>query len=237
MFQNCRLAWETGRARAPKCVVPPAAIRHEVLRTKLVSTHMSNIKLPAALVRQIGKKTDSALAQEFSVSYNRVRAERLKLGIASRKQQKWTPEVLASLGTESDEKIAKRLGAYPSEVTRIRQRLGISPFGMPRERKSHKWKRSEIKLLGKLPDAKIARQLGIDPSTVAWKRRGMGINKATAGRRERQWTKRELAMLGKKPDSVVAAVIGTHRHQVAMKRASLGIENCITRRNRNRNSV
>lgn len=197
---------------------------------------MSNINLPAALLRQLGKKTDTALAREFSVSYNRVRAERIKLGITSLKQQRWTPEVLASLGTESDEKIANRLGAYPSSVTKMRQRLGIPPFGMRREQKSHKWKRSELKLLGKLPDAKIARQLGIDPSTVAWKRRGMGIVKVSAGRSERKWTKRELAMLGQKPDSVVAEIIGTHRHQVAMKRASLGIENCITRRNRNRKS-
>ena len=190
------------------------------------------IALPSAAMRQLGQRPDTAIASEFGLKVEQVRAVRVAKGIARSGTYYWTPKSSKLLGTASDVVIAKRLGTKPSAVLAERKRLGIPPCHHSREAKRHAWTKSELAMLGKESDFKIAKQIGLDHKTVREKRQLLGIssvNGPTASARE--WTKRELALLGKIADIEVGRRIGRHRHEVSVKRRSLGITNATRIRN------
>ncbi|MDD5722644.1 MAG: hypothetical protein PHY29_02765 [Syntrophales bacterium] len=91
---------------------------------------MSNIKkeLPANIIKALGTKPDSALASEASVSVERIRRERMKLGIEShRRYFAWTEEMDALLGTVPDAELAEQLGISLQAVLHHRENRRIDP--------------------------------------------------------------------------------------------------------------
>jgi hypothetical protein len=180
--------------------------------------------LPAKLIRQLGKATDSALADEYHISVWRVRKERLNRGIPRAQSGKWTPQQIALLGKMSDSEAARRAGCTTTAAFVKRTSLGIAPFGKSLEETRFQWKASHLKQLGKVSDATLAQELGISASVVASKRYSSGIASGIYETTARNpWTKSEISMLGKKPDTVVAKLTGRGRRHIRAKRESLGI--------------
>jgi len=182
-----------------------------------------NIKLPAPLIRQLGKRTDSELAREFQVPLNRVRMERRRRKIASSTQRFWTPKQISMLGTMPDAEVARRLGLWTTTVFEKRTSLNIAPLNPSMEQVKFHWKPAHLKRLGKESDSRIAKDLGISDSVVTAKRHSLAIPSSRVSVTKNPWTKQEIAMLGKKPDTVVAAATGRGRRHVRAKRESLGI--------------
>jgi len=83
----------------------------------------------------------------------------------------WPPEYDALLGTESDQKIADRLGLTHTQVSTRRRKLGIPPKCPIPE---YDWDNFDH-LLGTNSDAKIAKQVGCTPDTTRRRRRKLHI--------------------------------------------------------------
>jgi hypothetical protein len=83
----------------------------------------------------------------------------------------WTPKEDKLLGTDSDQKIGKKLGRPVVAVLKRRHAKGI-PNPAPRRKL---WRPEEIKLLGTRPDKEIAARLGCPVRTVVTKRFNQGI--------------------------------------------------------------
>lgn len=179
--------------------------------------------LPAPLIRQLGKRTDSELAREFKVSVNHVRKERRRRNIASSTHVEWTPKRLSMLGTMPDAEVARKLNLWTNTVFAKRVSLNIDPFNPSMEKSKFQWKAAHLKRLGKDSDGRIAKDLGISDSVVTAKRHSLGRPASRISVAKHPWTKQEIAMLGKKPDTVVAAATGRGRRHVRAKRESLGI--------------
>ena len=179
---------------------------------------------PTKLIRQLGKATDAALADEYQVPIWRVRTERLRRGISRAQSGNWTPQQIALLGKMSDSEAARRAGCTTTAAFVKRTSLGIAPFGKSLEETRFQWKASHLKKLGKVSDATLAQELGISASVVASKRYSSGIASGIFEATIRKpWTKTEISMLGKKPDTVVAKLTGRGRRHIRAKRESLGV--------------
>ena len=63
---------------------------------------------PTELIRQLGKMTDAALADEYQISIWRIRSERLRRGISRAQSRNWTSRQIALLGKMSDSEAARR---------------------------------------------------------------------------------------------------------------------------------
>ncbi len=182
------------------------------------------LKLPAALIRQLGKRTDSELAQEYQVPVHHVRMERRRRNIAHSKYIAWTPKKISMLGTMADADLAKKLGMWTNTVFSKRVSLSIAPFNPSTEQVKFHWKLAHLKRLGKEPDSRVAKDLGVSESVVTAKRHSLAIPPSGGVSVPRHpWTKLEIAMLGKKPDTIVATLTGRGRRHVRAKRESLGI--------------
>lgn len=186
--------------------------------------------LPKSLLRQLGQRSDQELATRYNVSLYRVREARVARGFASTRAP-WTAREIALLGTDSDEKIAAKLGVTKSSVFVRRKKLGVPAFGQSTAEKSHRWTKHQIGWLGKFSDNEIAQRIGVSSYTVSYKRRSLGI--ATRSKRSKdclldKLSARQIAKLGTAPDTELARLWSTHRHQVALARRSLGIKNFTT---------
>ncbi len=74
---------------------------------------------------------------------------------ASEPELRWTPQLVARLGRDTDKEIAQDVGLSKTRVGAIRSAMGI-----PAVRQQRKWKPEEIALLGTAPDRVIAERLG-----------------------------------------------------------------------------
>ena len=193
------------------------------------------LKVSKALINQLGKRPDQALADEFGVPVERVRRERMLRGhVGPGGPSGWTARDLALLGTASDAEIAKRVGFTPTSVEHQRKRKGIAPYGSTTDQRRHRWTKRQIGWLGNLTDREIAERIGVTIGAVAWKRRLLGVEPTRESRSRHHWTKREIALLGTMPDTELARRLGMHRHGVALKRRQLDIPNHVTRQNKRR---
>jgi DNA-binding CsgD family transcriptional regulator len=116
-----------------------------------------------ALVELLHEKSIE-VRRRTGLSPTTIRVLRKKLGIE--RPRRWTPELVARLGSEPDRKIARELGIAETSVHKKRRRHGIPPFQAKR-----RWKPEELALVGTAPDAEIARKLGRTPEAVAHVRR------------------------------------------------------------------
>lgn len=97
---------------------------------------------------------------------------RLEHGIQGRDGRfRWTPELIARLGHERDEDIARDLGVTESAVGVKRRSLHIPPPVRPVRR----WTATEGALLGTAPDEEVAARLGRTVGSVAMQRIIRGI--------------------------------------------------------------
>jgi hypothetical protein len=87
------------------------------------------------------------------------------------KRTRWTPEVIALLGTVSDVELAARLGIHFVTVAKVRYRHGIKPH-QPQQ----KWTAEHVAMLGQMPDAEVARRTGRSKWAVTAARRKRGIH-------------------------------------------------------------
>ena len=181
-------------------------------------------EIPRRLISRLGKVSDRSLAGEFEMSVDRVRQERIRLGIRAWQAVEWTPDRIAVLGTMPDKQAAKVVGVTNSAAFTKRVSLGIPAYGPSRKECMIQWRAPDIRKLGKVADAVLADKLGVSASVVSSKRHSMGIPAwQPTSKLRRPWTKHEVSMLGKKPDTVVSAETKRGRRHVRAKRESLGI--------------
>jgi hypothetical protein len=183
----------------------------------------TQIKIPKAAIRQLGRKRDNEIADKFDLPVQLVSQERRRRGIARALKVPWTPKQVALLGTMSDQALADKLGVAPNLIWKKRHALDIAPFGATREQLQYKWKKSELRKLGKVPDAVVAKITGIDMTTVRTKRVVLGIPAANPVK-SRKWSRSEIAKMGKMPDRCLAEQLGLGRRTVEKKRRELGIQ-------------
>ncbi len=199
------------------------------LKMKKPNDKSTSRPLPKSLLKQLSQRSDQELADQFRVTRYQVRKARMERGIRSTRLP-WTPRQIALLGTDSDEKIAARLGLTKSSVFVRRKKLGVPAFGQSTAEKSHRWTKRQLAWLGKFSDREIADRIGVSNYTVAYKRRSLGIATRSAGSKKSLLDKlnaRQIAKLGTAPDIELARLWGTHRHQVALARRCLGIDNFV----------
>jgi hypothetical protein len=172
--------------------------------------------------------SDYELARQKRLAVSTVADERRRRGIPPFKPRRpaveWTAERIALLGTDTDGKVAARLGLSTMAVQRRRFSLGIPPYaGSPFLPPGHEWTRREIRLLGTLPDRKVAKILGLSDSTVMYKRQALRIPPYRRRLPPIRWTKKMLSLLGKVPDVEIARRYRISVARVRRKRYSLGI--------------
>lgn len=131
------------------------------------------------------------------------------------RKRPWPPQVMARLGREPDEVIARELGVKVSTVARKRQQLGRL------QRPTRRWTAAEEALLGTASDAEIARRIGRTVRAVEHRRHALHIPLQISG--IRYWTAAEETLLGTAPDAEIARRIGRSVGAVRWRRRALGI--------------
>lgn len=181
------------------------------------------VKWTPEMLSVLGTDIDREVAAMLGVSKQTVRRKRTILGIPAydraRSHQpasQWPRRAVALLGTDTDARVARRLGVSPWAVCYQRQKRGIPAFIPPA--RPIRWTSRMVRLLGKVPDVTIATQLGVTIGAVAHRRRALRI---AATRPCRRWTPREIALLGTAPDEVIARRLGRTPRAVRNRREAL----------------
>lgn len=185
-------------------------------------------RLPAKLIRRLGKVSDTELSSEFGVSLHHVRQARLDRGLppACREAYLWKQAQLDLLGAVPDFELAKSWGMAPNTVGNKRRKLGIPPAVPKTADKQHQWTKKQLSWLGKLPDKTVAQRVGLSATTVQQKRHVLGIAACgpSAERRDSKiWTDKDIALLGTMSDTKLAKQLGVTRNSLQNKRRQLGI--------------
>jgi len=134
------------------------------------------------MLRVLGTDTDRNIGDHLGIPKHCVRRRRELAGIlpyrvdaireGSRKLYKWTKKALEMLGTDSDRRVATRLGITLGVVARKRALVGIpARYAIKRLQ----WTRRMVASLGKVSDKKLAGRFKVKPETVARKRTELGI--------------------------------------------------------------
>ena len=175
----------------------------------------------------LGKKTDTAIAEELGIPAVTVYQTRKKLGIY-RAIKLPVPEVdqkelIDLLGKETDAEIAKKFGYSKTGIALIRKNLGIKSF---RQSKISPEQYEEIrKLLGKEPDTLIAEKFGCSDSKIALIRKSLKIDAfRQINMLSPEQYEKMLPLLGKEPDKVIAEKFGIPCSYVKQYRKKLGIK-------------
>ena len=180
-------------------------------------------ELPKALIAQLGKRFDSELAAEFTISRHFVQKERLRRKIRAFQRVNWSPTWIRKLGQMSDTELADKMGITDSAVFAKRRSLGIPSF-FPGPGQNLHWKAAYVRRLGKVPDSVLATELGVTATVVSAKRYSLGISSFGKSKGPRKpWKPTEISLLGKKPDTEMSVLSGRGRHLIRAKRESLGI--------------
>jgi hypothetical protein len=148
------------------------------------------------------------------------------------RDDRWSEEELALLGTMPDEQLAERIARTALAVSLKRRKLGIGPYRPP-GCAGPRWTEEELALLGTAPDKEIARRIGRTWFSVYQKRWELGIIEyRPPGCPTHLWTEEEIALLGTAPDEEIARHIGRTSWAVCRKRRERGIPKPCDRRRR-----
>jgi hypothetical protein len=144
---------------------------------------------------------------------------------ASRIKKKWTPEILAMLGSVPDAVVARKIGLASSAARSMRVRLGVQVHGAGKRRG---WLTDAItSRLGRESDGDIARSIGISRSLVHAARKTLGVaafKKLPLCLRTPEWLTPEiLERLGTEHDINIARDLGVSNTVVCERRILLGI--------------
>ena len=121
--------------------------------------------------------------------------------------------MITSLGTNSDQKIADKIGVCQELVSRKRRALDIPIY-------SRQWDLEDIKLMGTMSDHNLAKLLHLSQPTVRLKRIDLGIHIFD---KKYKWRKSEMALIGKMPYQHLADKLGIKLAHVRYSRELLGI--------------
>ena len=139
------------------------------------------IQWTAGMIRLFGTDNDARVAEKLGLPAYLVAHKRQRLGIppyGDLPEQhnphafNWTKRKNALLGTDSDRKIAERLGTITGVVALQRTRLGIPSFYHYRR---ISWTKEMVALLGTTTDWEIAKKYRMTRESVARERRKRGI--------------------------------------------------------------
>jgi hypothetical protein len=133
------------------------------------------------MIALLGTNSDRVIAGVLGIDHRSVFRKRRLLGIAPYAEplQKekpgfdWTRAAVALLGTQSDRKLAKRLGLSAASVHNKRLELHIASHRPPQKR--IEWTAEMISLLGAISDLKFAQRFAITKDSVKSKRDALGI--------------------------------------------------------------
>jgi len=194
------------------------AMKSPEVRAKLSALRAGRPLHPNAIAAQ-----RAAVRRPKSADYKRAVSERSRTMWKNREKyhlppsHQWSEQEIALLGTDSDPKIARRLGLSNYAVFDKRRSLGIP-------RPPQRWTEAEIGLLGTASDGEVARRIGKKASTVKFKREQLGIPPSLA-----RWTKEQIALLGTASDSIVARKLRKNEAAVKRKRIVVGIPPFVAR--------
>ena len=133
----------------------------------------------------------------------------------------WTADQIASLGTDHDEAVARRIGRSPSAVTSKRVGLKIPSYS-GHVGGGRKWTEAEVALLGRAGDATVAKQTGRTVQAVGSKRAALNVPAASGWcGGGRPWTAEEVALVGTDRDEAVAKQTGRTPMAVTLRRVAM----------------
>jgi len=130
----------------------------------------------------------------------------------------WRPEEDLLLGTDTDERVAQKLGRSREAIRSRRSALGIP---IHHRAIPGVWTSEEERVLGTAPDAVIARRLGRNERGVQLRRQQLGI--PMVPQPKKPWAPRELKLLGTIPDRDAARKLGRSLQSVQIRRHLEGI--------------
>ena len=140
-----------------------------------------DIQWTPKMMQLLGTDIDRSVAERLGLPTYSVRHKRQRMGIPPHgdvPEQRhahaftWAKNKIALLGTDSDRKIAARLGTNMAVVASQRRLLGVPSF-YPQKRIL--WTKEMTALLGKITDWKIAAKYGISRGSVARARLMRGL--------------------------------------------------------------
>ena len=180
------------------------------------------------LLADLGTAIDLEIANRYGTTKSTITKKRLALGIppykdpnSSRTRGLYTPDVIATFGTDTDRAIAKKLGVSKEAVKKKRQRAGIPQHtGTESQSIDALFTPEVIELLGVLSDCKIADQLGCDSESVRARRVALGIEPVI---KITKLPSEAFVLLGTMPDRQIAKKFSVGINAVGNKRRSLGI--------------
>lgn len=122
-------------------------------------------------LRQVLKLPNRQLRERYGISRGTAAKLRAEFGMPTPdgRNLRWSREVIARLGKESDYSLAGALGVTQGAIWWKRRLLGISPYEV-----KHQWTAAERALLGKIPDREVARRVGVSLGAVRTQRRALG---------------------------------------------------------------
>ena len=218
--------WLSGKQKTPPSMSLLMELLHEKYKEKRIRLTITDEQYQEMLPL-LGKKTDTAIAEELGIPAVTVYQTRKKLGIY-RAIKLPVPEVdqkelIDLLGKETDAEIAKKFGYSKTGIALIRKNLGIKSF---RQSKISPEQYEEIrKLLGKEPDTLIAEKFGCSDSKIALIRKSLKIDAfRQINMLSPEQYEKMLPLLGKEPDKVIAEKLGIKISTVRYKRLQLGIK-------------
>jgi len=169
--------------------IHPGTVANERLRRDIPpATYRAPVEWTDEMIAQLGMQSDAGVARALGISLTTVGNKRRELEIGPSQPQVrrqrasspfWTAERDALLGTESDQKIADRLGLRRHQVSYRRNSLEIAP-ATPRKRID--WTGIDP-LLGQQADQSIVEQFGINHESVRRRRSKLKIASFQAPRR------------------------------------------------------
>lgn len=180
------------------------------------------------LLAEIGTAIDLDIAKRYGTSKSTVTKKRLALGIpaykdpaSKRTRGLYTPEVVATFGTDSDRTIAKKLGVSKNAVKKKRQRAGITHCeGAAPPNLDGLFTEHVIGLLGVMSDVKIAALLNCDSESVRARRVALGIKPVVT---MTKLPEEAYGLLGTMPDTEIAKKYGVGIYTVRNTRSKRGI--------------
>ena len=218
--------WLSGKQKTPPSMSLLMELLHEKYKEKRIRLTITDEQYQEMLPL-LGKKTDTAIAEELGIPAVTVYQTRKKLGIY-RAIKLPVPEVdqkelIDLLGKETDAEIAKKFGYSKTGIALIRKNLGIKSF---RQSKISPEQYEEIrKLLGKEPDTLIAEKFGCSDSKIALIRKSLKIDAfRQINMLSPEQYEKMLPLLGKEPDKVIAEKFGIPCSYVKQYRKKLGIK-------------
>lgn len=216
--------WLSGKQKTPPSMSLLMELLHEKYKEKRIRLTITDEQYQEMLPL-LGKKTDTAIAEELGIPAVTVYQTRKKLGIY-RAIKLPVPEVdqkelIDLLGKETDAEIAKKFGYSKTGIALIRKNLGIKSF--TQNRISPEKKEKILPLLGKEPDKVIAEKFGIPCSYVKQYRKKLGIKISNASIKKEDESM-ILDLLGKTSDLSIAKKTGYSIYTIIKFRKEQNIE-------------